>query len=86
MPEQKKKPVGKVIHYYSKIGVAVVELSGKLKVGDEILIKGATTDLKQTIGSMQVEHEQVEEAKKGQAIGLKVDDRVKEGDQVFKVE
>lgn len=86
MAEQKKKPVGKVIHYYSKIGVAVIELSGKLKVGDEILFEGATTNLKQTIESMQIEHEQVEEAKKGQAIGLKVEDRVKEGDQVFIVE
>ncbi len=78
-----KMPVGKITHYFSKIGVAVIELSGELKIGDKISIEGATTDTKQTIDSMQIEHKPVQVAGKGQSIGLKVADRVREGDDVF---
>ncbi len=81
-----KKLVGKVTHYFTKIGVAVVELEDTLRVGDEISIEGATTNFTQRVESMQIEHENVEEAKKGDSIGLKVIDRVREGDQVFKIE
>lgn len=81
-----EEEVGRITHYYSKIGVAVLELTkGSIKVGDTIHIKGHTTDLAETIDSMQVEHEDIEEAKKGQAIGLKVADHVREHDTVFKV-
>jgi len=82
---EEKKLVGKVTHYFTNIGVAVVELQDVLKVGDQISIEGATTDVKQMVDSMQIEHEDVEEAKKGQSIGMKVKDRVREGDQVFKI-
>ena len=81
-----EKRVGKVTHYFTKIGVAVIELEDTLKVGDKIRIKGATTDFVQTVDSMQIEHQQVEEAGAGQSIGLKVADKVREGDEVFLVE
>ncbi len=82
---EEKKLVGKVSHYFTKIGVAVIELSDKLSVGDEISIEGASTNFKQTITSMQIEHKNVKEAKKGDSIGMKVDDRVREGDEVYKI-
>jgi putative protease len=80
-----KEPVGKISHYFTKIGVAVIELSGELKVGDRISIEGMTTDLQQAVDSMQIEHEKVAKAGKGQAIGIKVEQRVREGDLVFKL-
>ena len=80
------KVVGKITHYFNKIGVAVVELSDELKTGDQILIKGKNTNFQQTVDSMQIEHKPVEVAKAGQSIGLKVVDRVREGDLVYKVE
>jgi len=79
------KEVGKVTHYYTKLGVAVIELTDTLKVGDKIKIKGATSDFEQPVESMQIEHENVQEAKKGADIGIKVKDKVRVGDTVFKV-
>ena len=83
--EEEKKLVGKVTHYYSKISVAVIELTDSLSVGDEISIEGANTNFTQPIESMQVMHKNIQEAKKGDAIGLKVKDKVREGDSVYKV-
>ena len=80
-----KKPVGKVTHYFTKISVAVVELTDELRIGDRISIEGATTNFQQTVSSMQIEHKNVEVATAGQAIGLKVDQRVREGDIVYKL-
>ena len=80
------RKVGKITHYFNKIGVAVVELADTLKEGDKIRIKGSSTDFEQTVESMQIEHEQVKEAAAGQSIGLKVKDVVREGDEVFVVE
>lgn len=80
------KLVGKVVHFYPKISVAVIDVLDEIKIGDEILIKGKTTNFKQTVESMQIEHEQVEKARKGDSIGLKVIERVREGDEVFKIE
>ena len=77
------KQVGQVSHFFSNISVAVVDLTKPLKKGDSILIEGAHTSFKQKVSSMQLEHEKIESAKKGQAIGLKVKDRVREGDKVF---
>jgi len=78
-----EKLVGKITHYFTNIGVAVVEITkGKLKTGDKLHIKGSTSDFEQVIDSMQVEHENVETAKKGDAVGLKVDQQVREGDEV----
>jgi putative protease len=78
-----KLPVGHVTHYFSKIGVAVIDLSGGIKTGDTISIEGPTTNLKQAVDSMQIEHHPVETANKGQAIGMKVSEKVREGDKVF---
>jgi len=80
-----EKEIGKVSHYYTHIGVAVIELTDELKTGDEILIKGATTNFQQKVESMQIEHENVDVAKAGDSIGLKTLERVREGDVVFKV-
>ena len=77
--------VGRVTHYFSRIGVAVVELKAPLKLGDKILIRGATTNFEQTVESMQVEHKPVQEAGPGQSVGIKVKDRVREKDIVYKV-
>lgn len=83
--EEQKKLVGKIVHYYGKIGVAVVDLTDTLSVGDEISIEGKTTNLKQRVDSIQIEHENISKADKGQSIGLKVSDRVKENDNVYKI-
>lgn len=77
--------VGTVSHFFSKINVAVVELTAPLRVGETIAIRGMTTNFEQTVDSMQIEHEAVNEAKKGDSIGLKVKDRVREGDIVYRV-
>ena len=77
------KQVGKITRYFDKVGVAVVELSDNLKVGDSIRIKGTTTDFVQVVKSMQVEHQPLERAKKGEAIGLKVSEKVRPNDNVF---
>ena len=76
--------VGDVSHYYTNIGVAVVDLVSTLKVGDKITLRGATTELTQVVKSMQIMHEAVEEAGARDSIGLKVNDRVRKGDEVFK--
>ncbi|MBW8010166.1 MAG: hypothetical protein FVQ83_02835 [Chloroflexi bacterium] len=78
--------LGKVTHFFGKINVAVLELSGKLNVGDEIHVMGHSTDFTQKIASMQIDHKEVETAKKGSDVALKVDERVREGDEIFKVE
>ena len=85
MVERKEKEIGKIVHFFSKISVGVIELSDDLAVGDTIHIKGATSDFDQPIDSMQVEHENIEKAGKGQAIGLKVNEPVREGDIVYKI-
>lgn len=85
MGELKLEQVGKVTHYFTKAGVAIVEVSGPLSAGDRVLIKGSTTNIEQTVNSMQIEHAAVKRVKQGQTIGLKVDDRVREGDIVYKV-
>ena len=81
-----EKKVGEVTHYWGKIAVAGIKLTGALSQGDTIRIKGATTDFEQTVGSMQIEHQDMEAAKKGQEVGLKVKDKVRWGDTVYKVE
>ena len=78
--------IGKITHYFGHIGVAVIELTSVLKVGDNIRIIGGETDFTQTVDSMEYEHQKIEEAKKGQAVGLKVAEKVREGYKVYKVE
>lgn len=77
--------VGKIIHYYNKIGVAIVDVSAPLKVGDTIKISGHDKEFTQTVNSIQIEHQQIQSAKKGDQIGLKVDQPVKEKDLVYRV-
>ncbi len=77
--------VGRVSHFFTKISVAVIELTATISVGDRILIKGPTTNLEQTVDSMEIEHEKVQRAGAGQSIGLKVKDRVRETDVVYKI-
>lgn len=80
-----EKLIGKITHYFNRIGVAVLELSDEIRVGDTIHIKGHTTDLTQKLISMQIEHKPIEVGKPGDNIAIKVDDVVKEHDLVFKV-
>ncbi len=83
MPEQR---VGEVMKFFSKPSVAAIKITaGELKVGDRIKIKGHTTDFEDQIQSMQVDNKPVEKAEPGQMIGIKVKDRVREKDEVFKV-
>lgn len=80
-----EKQVGVVAHFYGGISVAVVDITDTLKVGDEVRFKGATTDFTVKVDSMQIEHKDVEEAKKGQSIGMKVPEKVRDKDIVLKV-
>lgn len=84
MPAPKKeKPIGVVTHFYGGISVAIIKFTKAASVGDEIRFKGATTDFSQKIDSMQYDHKDIKEAEKGQEIGIKVSDKVREGDEVF---
>ncbi len=76
--------VGRVTHFFNKISVAVVELKAPLTVGDRIMIKGPSTDFEQIVESMQIEHKNVARAEAGQMVGLKVNQRVREKDIVYK--
>lgn len=81
-----EKKVGEIIKFFGKIGVAAIRLSeGSLKVGDKIHIVGHTTDITQTVDSMQIENQDVQEAGPGADIGIKVKDRAREHDVVYKV-
>jgi putative protease len=80
-----KKLIGKITHFYPKISVAVVELEDALNVGDKISIERETGTFEQTVESMQIEHENIEQAEAGQSIGLKVTEKTREGAKVFKV-
>lgn len=80
-----KKAVGKVTHYFNRVGVAVVELSDHLRIGERILIEGGTTSFEQVVDSMQIEHDAITEAKPGDAIGLKVLGKVRRGDSVYRM-
>jgi len=85
MEQQEEMKVGKVTHYFTKIGVAVVEVTdGSIKVGDEVHIRGHTTDFTQKVNSMQIEHEKVQVAEPGQSIGVKVEQPVRAHDIVYK--
>jgi putative protease len=82
MPEVE---IGRITHYFNKIGVAAIELSDKLEVGDVIHVKGHTSDFKQDVSSMQIEHESVEAAGPGDSVGMKVEGHAHEHDTVYKV-
>ncbi len=80
-----EREIGAITHYFSKVKVAAIKLTAPLTVGDTIRIKGHTTDLIEKIASMQIEHQQIAEAKAGDAVGIVVTDHVRVGDKVFLV-
>jgi putative protease len=81
-----EKLVGSVSHWFGKIGVAAIELTGKLAVGDRIHVLGHTTDFEQELTSMQMMHQDVSEAVRGDDVGIKLNARARVGDKVYKVE
>lgn len=85
MEEIEGKLIGKIAHYFSNIEVAVIDLSNSLEAGDEIRIVGGETDFNQKIESMEVDHKKVSKAKKGDSVGLKVGQKVREGYKVYKL-
>jgi len=82
MPEVE---IGVITHYYGQISVAIIQLSDVLKVGDNIHIKGHSSDFTQEIASMQIEHKEVQEAKADDLVGIKVIQKTHPHDKVFKV-
>ena len=82
MPEEE---IGKVAHYFNKIGVADIKLTGKLAVGDKVHFKGHTSDWTQAVDSIQIEHESIQEAGPGSSVGISVEGHAHENDVVYKV-
>ncbi len=80
-----EKIIGMVSDFFAHPVVAGIELTAVLKVGDKIRIKGHTTDLEMTVDSMQIDNAQVTKAKAGDSIGVKVSDKVRSGDKVYKI-
>ncbi len=87
MPNEKEgKLIGKITHYFSQIGVAVIDLSSGLKEGDNIrIVGGENTDFTQSVESMEIDHQKVKSAKRGDSVGLKIKEKVREGYKVYKV-
>lgn len=77
--------VGKITHYYNRIGVAVLKLTAELKVGDRIHILGRTTDFDQQVSSMEIEHHKIQSAGPGTEVALRVYGTVRKGDTIFKL-
>ena len=77
--------IGKVTHYFGHISVAVLALTGKLSVGETVHFLGHTTDFRQSVTSLQIEHKEVKAAKKGDDVAIKVDQKVHENDAVYAV-
>ncbi len=80
-----EEPVGTITHYFPKPQVGVVKLTAAIKVGETLHFRGHTTDFQQRIDSMQVEHAAVEDAAAGTEVAIKVTERVRGGDEVFRV-
>ena len=78
-----EKPIGKVTHYYGGIGVAIVKFNREIKLGETIHFKGPHTDFSQKIDSMQYDHKDIGSAKKGQEVGIKAEQKVRESDEVY---
>ncbi|MEI6185863.1 MAG: translation elongation factor-like protein [Dehalococcoidia bacterium] len=77
--------IGLIVDFFARPVVAAIELTGELKVGDKIHIKGHTTDMEMLVSSMQIHNQSVPVAKAGDAIGIKVSDRVRHGDKVYRI-
>jgi len=83
--EPQYEKVGIVTHFFPKPGVAIVELNAALNKGDKIVVRGSTTNIEQTVESMEIEHKQIGSAQGGQSIGLKLSGRAREHDVVYRV-
>jgi len=77
--------IGRVIHYYKRIGVAVLELTDDLGLGDRILILGHTTDFTQQVNSMEIDHQKIQSAGRGMEVALLVEEPVRKSDRVYRV-
>ena len=77
--------IGRVTHFYNRIGVAVLSLTDILKIGDQVLIQGRSTDFFQEVTSMEIEHQKVTSAGPGDEVALKVDEHVRQGDLIYKI-
>jgi len=75
--------IGTITHFFDRISVGIIKLDGVLKIGDKVKFQGSKTNFEQEITEMQIEHEKIEKAKKGQEVGIKVNEEVREGDNVF---
>ena len=82
MADEPKK-VGVITHYYLNIGVGIIKLDSDIKVGDRLKFQGHKTDFEQEVSQMQFDHKDIEEGKKGQEVGIKLTDKVRDGDAVY---
>ncbi|MEK7195130.1 MAG: hypothetical protein AAB655_00350 [Patescibacteria group bacterium] len=82
----KPKPIGEVTHFFGHLGVAIVKFNKNVDMGERIKFKGANTEFEEAIKSMQYDHKPIESAKKGQEVGIKVGEKVREGDKVYAAE
>jgi len=80
-----EKEIGHITHYYGNINVGIIELSDSLKIGDNIHVKGHTTDFTQSVDSMQIEHQSIAEAKAGEMVGIKINQKAHPHDKVYKI-
>ena len=78
--------IGLIVDFFARPVVAAIELTGELKVGDKIRIKGHTTDIEVLVNSMQIHNQSVPAAKAGDAVGIKVSDKVRHGDKVYRMD
>jgi len=83
---KKEKEVGEVVHWYDKIGVAVLKLKSALKIGDRIKVRRGDSEFEEAVSSMQLDHKPIEAGKKGQEIAVKLSQTAKEGATIFKLE
>jgi hypothetical protein len=79
-----EEPVGKITHYFPHIGVAAATLSAELKVGDQVRVRGHTTDFTETVGSLEIEHQKVDRAGPGDKVAFKVSEKARPGDQLLR--
>lgn len=84
-PSKEGKLIGEVTHFFGKISVAVIKITDSLKVGDEIRIVGGETDFSQPVESMEVDNKKIEQAKAGDSVGLKVQEKTRQGYKVYKL-
>ena len=80
-----EEPIGSISDFFAKPVVAGIEMTGSISIGDKIHITGHTTDIEMTIDSMQMNNANVQEASAGDSVGIKVPDRVRRGDSVYKI-